>query len=125
MSKAKQTNQMIDIAIAANAIPRRKGSQTILPLGQRRDLLGQTVLAGEITGRNSSYAVLADQFSKLTKAGEYYYSKTDHALPDAKFDRNQPLIHKGASDYVVVANGKKTKSSNIRRGREHNIDCTW
>ena len=31
-------------------------------------------------------------------------------MPDASgFDRNQPLIHRGASDYVRVANGKEQK----------------
>ena len=71
MSRIQKTNQMIDIAVAASALPRRKGSQTILPLGQRRNLLGKQVLAGEATGRNSSYVVLADQFSNLTAAGRY------------------------------------------------------
>jgi hypothetical protein len=36
---------MIDIAVAAGQVTRRKGSQTILPLNQRRDLLGKQVLA--------------------------------------------------------------------------------
>jgi len=110
MSKTKQTNRMIDIAIAAGAVTRRRGSQTILPLGQRRDLLGKQVLAGETTKRNSSYVVIADQFANLTKAGIYYIDKSKSALPDASgFDRNQPLIHRRPSDYVRVANGKEQK----------------
>ena len=88
MSKTQQTNRMIDVAIPAGAVMRRRGSQTILPLNQRRDLLGKQVLAGEKTKRNSSYVVIADQFANLTKAGEYYIDKSKSALPDASgFDR--------------------------------------
>ena len=71
MSKTQQTNRMIDVAIAAGQVTRRRGSQTILPLNQRRDLLGKQVLAGEKTKRNSSYVVIADQFANLTAAGRY------------------------------------------------------
>ncbi len=110
MSKSIQTNRMIDIAVAAGQVTRRRGSQTILPLNQRRDLLGKQVLNEEKTKRNSSYVVVADAFANLTAAGRYYYDKTSEALPDTSgFDRNQPLIHRGPSDYVRVASGKEQK----------------
>ncbi len=72
MSKTIQTNRMIDIAVAAGAVTRRRGSQTILPLNQRRDLLDKPILAGEKTKRNSSYVVVADAFGNLTAAGRNY-----------------------------------------------------
>ena len=122
MSKTKQTSDMIDIAIAAGQVTRRRGSQTILALGQRRDLLGKQVLAGEKTKRNSSYVVIADQFANLTKAGQYYIDKSKSALPDASgFDRNQPLIHRGPSDYVRVANGKEQKVRTLGADGKSNL----
>ena len=101
---------MIDVAIAAGQVTRRRGSQTILPLNQRRDLLGKQVLAGEKPKRNSSYVVVSDQLGILTAAGRYYYDKSKSALPDASgFDRNQPLTRRGPSEYVRVRNGKEQK----------------
>ena len=42
----------------------------------------------------------------MTKAGEYYYERTGRPAPSAQFDRGQPLIKKGAGDYVRTRNGK-------------------
>ena len=98
---------MVDTAIAAGQTARRRGSQTILPSGQRRDLLGQQVLAGQATGRNSSYVVLANAFGTLTVAGRHYYESTGLARPDASgIDRNQALIHRNGSDYIRGATGE-------------------
>ena len=110
VTRNAQNKQMVDTAIAAGYVARRRGSQTILPSGQRRDLLGQQVLAGQATGRNSSYVVLADNFGNLTVAGRHYYESTGLARPDAGgIDRNQALIHRNGSDYIRGANGQERK----------------
>ena len=75
MKRLNQNKQLIDTAIAARAQPRQRGKQTILPTGQRRDTLGQPVLVGEATKRNSSYVVLANNLGIVTSAGEHYYEK--------------------------------------------------
>ena len=62
---------MIDVAILGNAVPRRHGSSTVLPTGQRRDAFGKTVLAGQANQNNSSFIILADQFGTLTESGKY------------------------------------------------------
>ena len=96
---------MIDIAIQANAAPRRRGSSTVLPTGQRRDSIGKPVLAGQANLKNSSFIVLADQLGTMTESGKYYYEKAGAAKPD-KYNRTQPPIHKNGNDYVLV-NGKQ------------------
>ena len=92
--------QLIDTALAAGLRARSRGGSTTLPLNQRRDLLGQQVLAGQATGRNSSYLVLADNFGNLTEAGRYY-TTTREIRPDGSgIDRNQALIHRNGIDYI-------------------------
>ena len=68
------------------------------------------MLAGDATGRNSSYVVLADNFGNLTVAGRHYYESTGLARPDGSgIDRNQALIHRKGSDYILGANGRERK----------------
>ena len=103
-----QNKQLVDIAVAAGLRARQRGSQTILPTNQRRDQLGQRVLAGQATGRNSSYVVLADNFGTLTEAGRQYYTATGETRPDGTgIDRNQALIHRNGSDYIRLRNGQE------------------
>ncbi len=59
MKRLEQNKQLINTAVAANAQPRQRGKQTILPTGQRRDALGLQVLVGDAHRRNSSYVVWA------------------------------------------------------------------
>ena len=110
---------MIDTAIAAGHVARRRGNQTVLPSGQRRDQLGRQILAGEATGRNSSYVVLADSFGNLTEAGRHYYESTGLARPDRSgIDRNQALIHRNGSDYIRGANGRERKVRTLQPSGE-------
>ncbi len=106
MKRLEQNKKLIDTAIAARVPPRQKGKLTILPTGQRRDTLGQQVLVGDATKRNSSYVVLASQ-GTLTPAGEHYYEKTGQKRPDGSgLDRSQALVSKGGSDYIQAPNGR-------------------
>ena len=118
VTRNAQNKLLIDTAIAAGQVARRKGTQTILPTGQRRDLLGQQVLAGQATGRNSSYVVLADNFGTLTAAGRHYYESTGLARPDGGIDRNQALIHRNGSDYILGANGRERKVRTLQPSGE-------
>ena len=81
--------------------------------------MGQQVLAGQATGRNSSYVVLADSFGNLTVAGRHYYESTGLARPDASgIDRNQALIHRNGSDYILGANGRERKVRTLQPSGE-------
>ena len=68
VARNAQNKQLVETALAAGLRARQRESQTILPTNQRRGQLGQQVLAGQATGRNSSYVVLADNFGTLTEA---------------------------------------------------------
>jgi hypothetical protein len=108
MSRLNQNKKMIDTAILAQKIPRQRGSTTVLPTGQRRDALGAQVLAGQANLKNSSYIIIADQLGTLTESGKYYYERSGQPKPDRnRFDRNQPLIHKNGSDYVITNNKQR------------------
>jgi hypothetical protein len=103
-----ENKQLVDTALAAGLRARLRGSQTILPTNQRRDQLGQQVLAGQPVGRNSSYVVLADNFGNLTEAGRQYYTATGASRPDGSgIDRNQALIHRNGSDYIRTRSGQE------------------
>ena len=83
----------INIAIHAGTEPRTgKSSATTLRLRQN-------------PGR-ASYTVLSRADGSLTKAGEHYYETTGRPAPSGQFDRGQPLIKKGANDYVATRDGK-------------------
>ena len=43
----------------------------------------------------------------LTPAGQYYYEQTGQQRPDARFDRNQALIHRGTGDYIRTRRGEQ------------------
>ena len=106
MSRLKENKLMVDIAIRPNALPRRRGSSTVLSTGQRRDAIGKTVLAGQTNLKNTSFVVLSDQFGSLTESGKYYYEKASGAAKPDKYDRTQAPIHKNGNDYVLI-NGKQ------------------
>ncbi len=112
MSRLKENRKMIDVAVLANAIPRRNGNSTILPTGQRRDAIGKASLAGQANRKNSSYIILADQFGTLSESGKYYYSKVSASKPD-KFDRTQATIKKNGNDYIMI-NGKQKLIRSLR-----------
>ena len=42
----------------------------------------------------------------MTPAGQYFYEATGRPAPSSQFDRGQPLVKKGAGDYVKTRNGK-------------------
>ena len=50
---------------------------------------------------------LAEASGKLTPAGEYFYAQTNTARPNGVFDPNQPLIHRGDSDYIKTRTGER------------------
>ena len=85
--------RLIDIAIAAGTEPRvGKSAQSTLNLRQN-------------VGR-SSYTLLSRGDGSMTPAGQYFYEATGRPAPSAQFDRGQPLVKKGAGDYVKTRNGK-------------------
>ena len=93
MSDTDARRQVIDVAIAAGALPRLgRSAQTTLNLRQN-------------PGR-SSYTLLSRADGSLTPAGSHYYKMTGEPAPNRQYDRGAPLIQRGASDYVTTRNGK-------------------
>ena len=87
-------NQNIDNAINAQRIPRRGAS-------------GRTTIATGHGDAGRGYLVLARPDGSLTPAGQYYYEQTGQQRPDARFDRNQALIHRGTGDYIRTRRGEQ------------------
>ena len=105
---------MVDVAIAAGTLPRQTAGQTTLPLGQRRDQLGQVVLNGDPVLRNSSFVVLAGTNGQLTTIGQYYYRVTGTIPNGPGLDRSQQLIHRNGSDYVRNRAGQERLVRTLR-----------
>jgi hypothetical protein len=88
----EEEQQVINRLINANQAPRRVASgRTILPTGRQG-------------GKN--YLVLANG-DQLTRAGEYYYGKTNLPRPDKHFDPNQATVKRGDGDYIQTNAGLK------------------
>ncbi len=117
MSRARrdaENQRLVDVAIAAGTLPRQTAGQTTLPLGQRRDQLGQVVLNGDPVLRNSSFVVLAGTNGQLTTIGEYYYRVTGTVPNGPGLDRSQQLIHRNGSDYVRNRAGQERLVRTLR-----------
>ena len=95
MPLTEAQREQIRVAIAAGRQPSRgaASNRTILATG-----------AGG-AGRNR-YLVLASS-GRLTDSGRFYYSETGQPPPRAAYDRNQPVITRGARSYVRGANGRE------------------
>ena len=93
MSLNENQRLKLDVAIAAGTEPRLGNStQTTLRLRQN-------------VGR-SNYTLLSRGDGSMTPAGQYFYQTTGRPAPSSQFDRGQPLVKKGAGDYVKTRNGK-------------------
>ena len=53
-----------------------------------------------------AYALLSRADGQLTRAGQHYYSHLGLRPPSRDFDYNQPLIHEGPNDYILLRNGR-------------------
>ena len=95
MPLTEAQREQIRVAIAAGRQPSRgaASNRTTLATG-----------AGG-AGRNR-YLVLANG-GRLTDSGRFYYSETGQPPPRAAYDRNQPVITRGARSYVRGANGRE------------------
>ena len=88
---SEEEKRVLDIAITAGRLPRHTAA-------------GRTVLAtGQGEGRKK-YLVLANG-SKLTRAGQYWYERTNQDPPIAHYNRNQETVRKGDGDYIKTRSG--------------------
>ena len=53
------------------------------------------------------FAMLSRPNGELTRAGQYYYQLVGRQPPTRRYDRNQPLIREGPSDYILLRGGVK------------------